>query len=585
MNRELVDALAWALVHFVWQGAAIALAAFVTGHALRKRPPEARYAVYCGALLLMLAAPAATFVAVRVSSIGLPAGAAAMTAAVAPAVAPASFHAAAQAAPGINWLPVLVAAWLAGVALLTLRSLGGWILAQRLKVWKTSSAPASVLRAGERLREQLGLRRAVRILTSAVATVPAAVGWLRPVILLPVSTFTTLTPEEIAMVLAHELAHVRRHDYLVNLVQTAIETLLFYHPAVWWLSGRIRAERENCCDDLAVAACGNPVGYARALAALEGAAAHGPSLVVAADGGSLLARIQRLLHRESGRADAPPAWLGALIPAAVILLSIGAGQLPAAADPAPVAEPTPAPEVAPAPTAPPAPAPTPKPAAKPKPAPTAAPKPGPTPAATPALAPAAAPASAPTPMPTPAPTPAPRPMPGFLGGLADAGYTNISVDEIIALREHGVEPKWIKKMLPAGLGPLNVKELIQLRERGVDPEFVHGVAASGLVSDLSVATVINLHDNGVDGEDLARIRALGFGPYEADDVVRLRQNGADESAFATLKEIGLTRAEAADAIEIRQNGITVSRIKEMKKQGFNNMNLQQVIKLSRAGVI
>jgi hypothetical protein len=162
MNRELVDALAWALVHFVWQGAAIALAAFVTGHALRKRPPEARYAVYCGALLLMLAAPAATFVAVRVSSIGLPAGAAAMTAAVAPAVAPASFHAAAQAAPGINWLPVLVAAWLAGVALLTLRSLGGWILAQRLKVWKTSSAPASVLRAGERLREQLGQVAPVR---------------------------------------------------------------------------------------------------------------------------------------------------------------------------------------------------------------------------------------------------------------------------------------------------------------------------------------------------------------------------------------------------------------------------------------
>ena len=556
MNRALVDALAWALVHFVWQGAAIALAAFVAGYALRKRRPEARYAVYCGALLLMLAAPAATFYAVRLPSIDLPVGAAMMSAREAPAGAPTLAHTSATA-PEITGLPVLVTIWLAGVTLLTLRSFGGWVLAQRLKIWKTSPAPSSVLCAGERLRAQLGMRRAVRILTSAVATVPAAVGWMRPVILLPVSTFTTLTPEEIAMVLAHELAHVRRHDYLVNLVQTAIETLLFYHPVVWWLSGRIRAERENCCDDLAVAACGNPLGYARALAALEGAAAHGPSLAVAADGGSLLARIQRLLPRESGRTDAPPAWLGALIPAAVILLSIGAGQLPAAADPAPAPESTPAPKAVPAAEAAPAPVPTPKPATKPKPAPT----------------------------PTPTATPASGPMPGFLGGLADAGYTNISVDEIIALREHGVEPKWIRKMLPAGLGPLDVKELIQLRERGVDPEFVRGVAASGLVSDLSVATVISLHDNGVDGEDMARIRALGFGPYEADDVIRLRQNGADESAFATLKEIGLTRAEAADAIEVRQNGITVARIKEMKKQGFNNMNLQQVIKLSRAGVI
>ena len=83
---------------------------------------------------------------------------------------------------------------------------------------------------------------------------------------MPVSALAGLTPRQVEAILAHELAHIRRHDYVVNLLQTVVETLLFYHPAVWWLSHRIRVERENCCDDLAVSLCGDPVAYAAALA-------------------------------------------------------------------------------------------------------------------------------------------------------------------------------------------------------------------------------------------------------------------------------------------------------------------------------
>ena len=556
MSHATVDALAWALVHFIWQGAAIALLAFVAGRALRAGRPETRYAIYGAALTLMLAAPVATFFVLRAPTSGAALLAATLPAAIVhlPASAP---IAAAAAKPAIAWLPVLVRIWLAGVLLLTLRSLGGWILAQRLKIWKTAPAAAHLQEAARRLRERLGMRRAVRILNSAVAQAPAAVGWLRPVVLLPFSTLTVLTPEQLEMVLAHELAHVRRHDYLVNLVQTAVETLLFYHPAVWWISGRLRDEREHCCDDLAVSACGNPVGYANALAALESAVSHRPSLVVAADGGSLLHRIRRLVHRESGRADAPPAWLGALIPVAIILIAIVSAEPPQAADPETTAT---------------------------VPAPTAAPTPAPKPAPSPKASPSPAPTTVKTPAPTPAPTPR-RVSPGFLGGLADAAYTDITVDEIIALKEHGVDPRWIKRMLAAGLGRLDVEQLIELRNHGVDSEFVEGVAGSGLVGDLTVRNVVRLHDNGVDGEDMARIRALGFGPYPADDVITLRQNGADERTFATLKEIGLTRAEVGDALQVQQNGVTVSRIREMKKQGFKDMNLEQVLKLCRAGVI
>jgi beta-lactamase regulating signal transducer with metallopeptidase domain len=130
-------------------------------------------------------------------------------------------------------------------------------------------ASAEWQRVAEHLSESLGLRRAVRLLESAAVEVPSVLGSLRPVILLPASTLTGLTPEQIEMVLAHELAHIRRHDFLVNLLQALVETLMFYHPAVWWMSRRVRIERENCCDDLAVAVCGNPLQYARALTRLE----------------------------------------------------------------------------------------------------------------------------------------------------------------------------------------------------------------------------------------------------------------------------------------------------------------------------
>jgi len=519
MSSSVMEALAWALVHFIWQGAAIALVAVAGGYALRAGGPRRRYAIDCGALVLMLLAPVGTFLAVRAGSMtsaGAPVAHTGPTALL-PAAPATPSAAALPGAPPVAWLPLLVQCWLAGVVILSLRSFGGWILAQRLTRWKTTPAAGWIQDAAMRLRNKLGVRRAVKVLDSAVAGVPSAVGWLRPVVLLPVSALTALTPEQIEMVLAHELAHIRRHDYLVNLAQSAIETLLFYHPAVWWLSGRIRAEREHCCDDLAVAACGNPVGYANALATLEGTAAHPHSLILAANGGSLLRRIQRLVNRDGGQTDVTPVWLGVLIPVAVVIVAVASGPKPMAADPAPPAR--------------------------------------------------------------------ERAASGFLGGLTAAGYTNISVDEIIALKEHGVEPQFIKAMLGAGMGTLSVNELIQLREHGVDPEYVAGVAGAGLVNDLNVKTAIRLRENGVDAEDTARIRKLGFGPYTSDEVIRLRQNGVDEATFSALKEAGADHAGVSDAIEFRQNGVTVARIREMKRQGFGNLNLEQIVKLCRGGII
>jgi type II secretory pathway component GspD/PulD (secretin) len=149
------------------------------------------------------------------------------------------------------------------------------------------------------LAERLKVTRPVKLMESALVQIPTVVGWFRPVILLPASALTGLSPEQIEALLAHELAHIRRYDYLVNMFQTLVEILGFYHPAVWWISYTIRVERENCCDDLAVSVCGDKVGYARALTSMEEARFAKGELAVAASGGSLSRRIRRLIGKDS----------------------------------------------------------------------------------------------------------------------------------------------------------------------------------------------------------------------------------------------------------------------------------------------
>ena len=165
-------------------------------------------------------------------------------------------------------------------------------------------------------------RRAITLLESTLVDVPTVIGWLKPVVLLPASAVAALSPQQLEAILAHELAHIRRHDYLVNLLQTLVETVLFYHPAVWWLSRRIRIERENCCDDLAVSLCGDPVAYANALADLESLRSEtAPThhIAMAATGGALLQRVRRLLGAPSSHSGRGPAWLAG----SVALLLIG----------------------------------------------------------------------------------------------------------------------------------------------------------------------------------------------------------------------------------------------------------------------
>jgi beta-lactamase regulating signal transducer with metallopeptidase domain len=319
---NLVECLGWTLVHFLWQGCVIAILLAAALRLLRHAAPDRRYLAGCLALLLLVASPLVTFHQIAGRQPANP------FSDLEPVSGPLTVDttsrdltpltkrvAAAQVAknnPGLlqrleTFLPLLVLAWSVGVLALSCRLLGGWLQVRRLKRTATAALDGSWPLKLAALARRLGLRRPVRLLQSALVEVPTVLGWLRPVILLPASCLAGLTPAQLEAILAHELAHIRRHDYLVNLLQSVVETVLFYHPAVWWISRRVREEREHCCDDLAVEICGDRVGYARALAALEELRLAPAPFALAATGAPLLPRIRRLAGK-SARTPGRPAW-------------------------------------------------------------------------------------------------------------------------------------------------------------------------------------------------------------------------------------------------------------------------------------
>src|SRR5437773_1098401 len=346
-------ALGWALVHSLWQ---CALAAVALAFLLAIVPApwaRLRYALATATLVLTLALPITTAVRVGEASPATPGNGLATSAVASPPASdarPAARTASPEGAtveqetprgytptsPAIAALrlasrirtalepvlPWIVALWLAGVLVLSARLAWGWIATRRLGAMGTRPAPVACMEALERLAARLRVSRPVRVLESAIVQVPAVLGWVRPVILLPASALTGLTPLQLDALLAHELAHVRRYDYLVNLIQSVIETLLFYHPAVWWASQQVREEREHCCDDLAVVVCGDAHLYATALLGMERlrVATPGFALAAAGRGGSLMGRIRRLVAPV--QTEIFPRWMAGVI---AVTLALGGG--------------------------------------------------------------------------------------------------------------------------------------------------------------------------------------------------------------------------------------------------------------------
>jgi D-alanyl-D-alanine endopeptidase (penicillin-binding protein 7) len=329
----LVAALGWTLVHFIWQGALLGCVTAVLLTFLRNARPETRYAVACLGLLLCLAWPAAELVLLLGARDG---AAAARLLPAADALRGQAVDAAGLLGRSLIWvqqhLGWIVALWAACAGALGLRMAVGLLWIGRA-ARAQSCDPAWQARLSA-LAERCGLGREVRLRVVDSLASPITAGWWRPVVMVPASLVAGMPPQLLEALLAHELGHVSRHDYLVNLLQNVIETLLFYHPAVWWISRRVRAEREQIADDFAARHLGEPRRLAQALSELERLQFSSHHLAQAANGGDLMARIRRLLRPDvqalNWKAAVPVLGLAVVCAASAHAPAGRAGPVPAA---------------------------------------------------------------------------------------------------------------------------------------------------------------------------------------------------------------------------------------------------------------
>jgi len=606
ISPELLQALGWTLLHFVWQGAALA-ALFAVTNALCRRATT-RYALAVIALALMMAAPLITLAGLmrqKDPAVGHGApGASALAVKPVEGVsvaagpgAPAPEAPAPQPA-GILWC---VEAWFLGVLLLSLRTAGGLFLVEKMRRCEMRPVARELYEKCLALQRKMGLERVIRYCECLRLDAPAVLGWVRPVVLLPAKALTGLSEEQIAMIIAHELAHIRRLDGFVNLFQIGVETLLFYHPAVWWVSQRIRTEREHCCDDEAVAVSGDAVNYARALTLME-EWRTAPSLLMAANRSPLSERVVRLLgldkaagrFRVAGMAVAVVGLAGAML-AGNAFLGVAHAALgsKASANRHQAGSNLAAPEeqssstvivVRPANTS------------------------------------------------TAAKSFASTEQAGkdkdndklkekkqerdeeqasgkesYLEGMEAAGFKNLTADELIAMKIQGVTPAYVKEIHELGMKP-TVEELIGMRVQGITPEYlrdmrnlapnlgideligmkVQGITPQyandmrGLGLKFDPENLIGMKVQGITPEYVKGMQTLGFKP-DTEELIGMKVQGITPDYVKGIEATGL-KPDVDDLIGMKVQGITPEYVKFMQDAGFKNLDVDELIGAKVEGI-
>jgi beta-lactamase regulating signal transducer with metallopeptidase domain len=606
-----VQAIAWTLIHFCWQAAAIAAAYRGLSLITTRYSSNTRYLLALGALLLMLGASVATF-AFEMRSNSSPALAnqngngvtgynfspvKSTGTEVPQSAAPGSSVASSRPFSSLVALPVLpvpflramVGLWLLGVLTLSLRSLGGWWLIQRLRAVANVEAPSAVRASFRRISASLGIRRIVLLRVSSAVTGPVTVGALRALVLLPLSAATSLGPDELEVVLAHELAHVRRADFFWNLVQTLVETLFFFHPAVWWIGSRIRHERELCCDDLALSVCPNPAVYANALFQLEQQRSRLGQLAMALDGHqpgqTLRMRIARILGEPVAEtANRGPFSLAAaaailvvlLLPVPQVLASLNPVHATAAAANASAT-----------------------PAAIGAPAVVVSSNTGSSPVHVgtavvalsthvaalstriAVLAPRMiAQAAAPEPQQS---TPSHEGQKGnYIDRMKAAGY-DVDLDKLIAMKIQDITPEYAAGMSQLGFGKLSADDLIACKVQGVTPDYIAELKQNGLeVKDIHQAISYRIFQ--VTPEFVAGMKAAGFSGLTSQQLVAMRtQDVTPEYARSIAQQF--PGATAEDLVKTRIFNIDAAFIASAKSHGFTDLSLEKLVKLRISGIL
>ncbi|AZQ82898.1 TonB family protein [Colwellia sp. Arc7-635] len=303
INNPLLAALAITLIHFLWQGALVALVLKVLLSLISYQKSQLRYALSSMAMLANLILPFITFFIVydieyRQASNFVDA---------LPLLDQHFYLEQIQAnvwyVEWLEYLPAIAMVWLAIVTTLSLKLIIELYHVNKLPLQGSIAVDKALQIRFDTLINKVGLSKNIVLLLSSKTNVPMAIGWLKPVVLIPFSMLSGLSPAQLDMLLLHELAHIRRHDYLVNFLQTLVDILLFFHPAVSWVSKQMRNEREYCSDDIAVQHSGSSVAYAHTLADTASLCQKHrqhtiPNMAMAASGGDLKQRVVRLLDQQ-----------------------------------------------------------------------------------------------------------------------------------------------------------------------------------------------------------------------------------------------------------------------------------------------
>jgi len=603
LGTPLAQAIGWALLHLLWQGFLVAAILAATLALLARQTANARYLASCGALLMMVVLGTAT--AYRVYDGATPSAPPAVSSLFAPAVAFASDTPAvvpeSAARPQSRMeqvssftrahLPQFVLLWMTGVLFLSIRLLFGWVRAHAIAKRDAGEAAPEWQRAARRLAHALKLRRAVQLLESAAVEVPTVIGWLRPVVLLPAATLTGLSSEQMEMILAHELAHVRRNDFFVNIMQAAVETLLFYHPAVWWISHRIRVEREHCCDDVAVSITGKPLVYARALTRLEELRVEDVHAFIAANGGSLLGRIRRLAGTRVESPNAPSRFVAGAALLTVLLALVIAPSFPLRGQQQKTETP----------------APTPRPQMShssvdvhPDTAEVDDDDDG-------MEAPEAEPAD---PADEPTPAIAPRAIiegvaDGIEGGIADGVIEGAmeSIRPVIAIAPRvrpmiGVTPTppaiamiapraRLRAMTAIGAIPTEPPDAPDAPDAPAAPERPRAHRRHHTIGEggkLTIDDLIELRSAGVTPAYIDTMRGAGLGELSLDDIAGMKAMGVTPEYVRSLRDAGVKFDGARNIMEFKAIGVTGEFIAQMRSAGYANLTTKELIELRAMGV-
>jgi beta-lactamase regulating signal transducer with metallopeptidase domain len=552
----ILRAICWTLLHSLWQGLIFAIVAGIVLVLTKKASSSLRYNLLCCGMMLFLAASGYTFYrqlhtpATETPTTGnlSPVTGGWTTTATTPAITTGTSHALRDSIDSLAQYfnahaSLVVVIWFIIFLARFVQVLSGVVYAQRIRHYQTSAAPSEWQQRLTLLLHRLQITRPVSMLQSGLVKVPMVVGWLKPVILIPIGMLAHISPEQVESILLHELAHIRRQDYVFNLVQHVVDTLFFFNPALLWISSLIRTERENCCDDIAIRQTNSRRRLIEALVSFHEyrQSAQPYALSLTGKNNGVVRRVERIVYRKNHSLNAGERLLlmGGLMTLSVAFITIDGSRRDASTSPVRAA----ATHIQ-VPVNPPSAPATTHPASS---SGKGILKPAPMTASTP---------SEPHPD-TTHPRTTEDYSPDLLDELQSLGYHDISVDQLIRCKEHGVTGEFIADLRKLGYKDLSLEKAVALVDHGVSTEFINSLHHMGY-TDISLDMAVRLVDHGVTTDFIGSIRKLGFAGISLEKTIRLVDHGVSSDFIVSWKNKTGKLFELDDYIKLRDSGIDPS---------------------------